>query len=78
MKFIVTRASLWSDEKPCDETYQKEVIRYGKPCIMWVKEIPDLESLLDFSHKEGDLIIITSDKIKRVDGEIEIYDSCRE
>ena len=79
MKFIVTRASLWRHEKPCEKAYQKEVLwpKKSKPTVEWIIDIPDLKTLLDFTRKNGQ-VIISDTPVKGIDGEIEIYDDYRE
>jgi hypothetical protein len=64
MKFIVSRTSLWKEEKPCEEAY-KEGER-------WFVDIRNLKELLCFIDKHGKCIISKHIYNKEV-MEIEIY-----
>ena len=63
MKFIVTRTSFWSKEKPCEEAVLNEA-------GLWTVEIKTLTQLRKFSKTYGELVFDSA--------KIEIYDNYRE
>lgn len=74
MRFYVTRTSLHSDQKPCDEAFSTIVDNSKR----WMIEVDSLSELIDLKTKYGDLIIqeniVGNDSLL----EIEIYDDYRE
>lgn len=81
MKFIVSRTSLWDDEKkPCDNAIL-EVVTHKKRRDKWKEwtiEINSLKELLDFKEKMNNPIILLNTPYKEYPYEIEIYDYFRE
>ena len=76
MKFVVTRTSLWKDQKPCRDAVKKEVTlsKPNKGTIdVWIIEIRDLEDLMKFYNKYGNIVIRKS-RYKELPVAIEIYD----
>lgn len=70
MKFIVSRASLVTNAKPCEEAQEEKV--EGVFGQSWTVEIKNLTDLLSFIKNEGEIII---SKEKENIYEIMIYDS---
>ena len=68
MKFIVSRASLWKGQQPCDEAV------YNAEDEKWFIELNDFNELLDFIHKYGDIIIEERDILFPDYKRIVIYD----
>lgn len=83
MKFIVERTS-----KPCYEDQSIDVpeahIEHtfhtpsGREWPVWVVDIADLDGLMAFVAKYGDVIISTGHWLKEPTPKLEIYDDCRE
>ncbi len=74
MKYIVKRASQWSQEiQPCEEA-RREIIPYkdGKEKV-WMVKIGTIKELMNFKDKYGDIIIGDSIIYKGY-SEILIYD----
>lgn len=71
MEFRVIRSSQWSDEKPRNV---KEAYKKGD---IWYVKISNLEELIAFYEKYGDLII-SENWDNKEEFQIEIYDDYRE
>lgn len=74
MKFIISRTSIWSSEKPCRKA-KKEIVE-GR--VMWSIEINTLEELIKFMEKNEQNLVIKYSFEKEIPYEIEIYDDYRE
>lgn len=81
MEFIVTRTSLWNNERPCWEATPKTITinKYGSEVKqnVWVVNFSNLNELMKFKKKYGQLVInsyLFDDSLMA----IEIYDSYRE
>ena len=79
MKFVVTRTNLSKNKKPCDEAEKsKTTYTYNdKTKDVWIIEIKDLEDLMKFSKKYGNLVIGEC-PYKEFPFVVEIYDDYRE
>lgn len=85
MKFIVSRTSAWSDEKPCDEAMRDTAVteyKVGQEMVremkdIWSIELNTLDELMEFFNKHG-TIVITDWWDNQAYKEIEIYDDYRE
>ena len=93
MEFIVFRTSSMREEKPCEEARAEEVtpfivwqdphnrdkktIEYKEKQIKWVLTLNNLEELVKFKDKYGD-IILSDTYIKEYLNGIEIYDDYKE
>ena len=75
MKFIVSRTSMHSENRPCDEAIREYSPQESKE--VWVVKIKDLKQLCEFTRKYEDSIVLTTYKEPYLP-EIEIYDDCRE
>lgn len=74
MKYIVKRASQWSNEIcPCEEAKQELVTYKNKKEKVWMVKINTIKELMDFRNKYGDIIIRSSILYGEYD-EILIYD----
>lgn len=61
MKFIVNRASIWSNARPCWEAVP-ETISYNscgkqREENVWVVELGNLNELMKFKEKYGNLVV---------------------
>ena len=75
MKFIVSRTSMSSENKPCDEAIREYNPQESKE--VWVVKIKDLKQLCEFTRKYGDSIVLITYEGTYLP-EIEIYDDYRE
>lgn len=75
MKFVVTRTSMWRNEKPCRKTKKRIIEGY----VMWTIEINTLDELIKFM-KENKYDLVIKDPLEEEIPyyEIEIYDDYRE
>ena len=73
MKFIISRASQWRNEQPCEEAKEEEFV-YGDIILKrWVIEINSLDEIMNFKSKYGDIVIRDSGFDDGIQ-EIVIYD----
>lgn len=80
MRFLITRTSdFWGIEKnkPCEEAVKRQVIYNNEKRTRWCVEINNLDELLAFNKKYGDLILSRTESEPSYP-EIEIYDDYRE
>lgn len=76
MKFIVSRTSMYSENRPCDEAIREYNSKEGEE--VWVVKIKDLKHLCEFTRKCGNNIVLTMYDDEAYLPEIEIYDDYRE
>lgn len=60
MKYIVRRASVRGNVKPCEEAKQEHITYKDGNENVWMVEIETIEELMNFQQKYGDIIIGTS------------------
>ena len=76
MKFIVSRTSEYSKNRPCDEAIREYNSQEKKE--VWVVKIKDLKQLCEFTRKYGNNNVLTTSEAETRLPEIEIYDDYRE
>lgn len=81
MKFIISRASQWAEQQPCEEAKEEEFSCRNKILKRWTMEFNSLDELMNFKLKYGDIVIRDSYVDNGIDGytdnsiqEIVIYD----
>ena len=57
MKYIVRRASVWGNVKPCEEAKEEYIPYKDSKTKVWMVEIETIEELMNFQQKYGDIII---------------------
>jgi hypothetical protein len=57
MKFIVLRASQFTEQQPCEEAKEEEFSCRNKILKRWTMEFNSLEEIINFKSKYGDIVI---------------------
>ena len=73
MKFIISRASQWAEQQPCEEAKEEEFIYGNRILKRWTMEFNSLDEIMNFKSKYGDIVIRDSYVTDDVQ-EIVIYD----